>query len=207
MARLRRRTLSDRVVERLPVCEREEFYWDRDLPGFGVRVYPSGSKMYLVQCRGPGGTRRAVVGRHGMISAEAARRRGAAMLTRIRAGEEPEPTPGSGPTIAELAERYLGEHVAVYCKPATMASYRQIIDRRILPVLGALAITEVDRRHVAELHYRLRGTPAAANDAVGALSRMFNRAEAWGLVAAGSNPCRFVKKYLDSLIRAEGGLD
>ena len=48
---------------------------------------------------------------------------------------------------------------------------------------------------MAELHYRLHKTPVAANDAVGALSRMFNRAEAWGLVPAGSNPCRFVKKY------------
>ena len=48
---------------------------------------------------------------------------------------------------------------------------------------------------MAALHYRLRRTPAAANDAVGALSRMFNRAEAWGLVPAGSNPCRFVKRY------------
>ena len=51
------------------------------------------------------------------------------------------------------------------------------------------------REHVAELHYRLRKTPVAANDTVGALSRMLNRAEAWGLVPAGSNPCRFVTPY------------
>ena len=35
----------------------------------------------------------------------------------------------------------------------------------------------------------------ATNEAVGALSRMLNRAEAWGLVPAGSNPCRFVTRY------------
>ena len=195
MARLRQRTLSNRMVDGLPVCEREELFWDRDLPGFGVRVYPSGAKVYLVQSRTAHGTRRATVGRHGTISADEARRRAASMLTRIRAGEEPEPRPGSGPTIAELAERYLREHVAVYCKPATITGYTQIIGKRIVPALGALAVSEVERRHVAELHYKLRKTPVAANDAVGALSRMFNRAEAWGLVPAGSNPCRFVKKY------------
>ena len=177
------------------MCEREEFYWDRDLPGFGIRVYPSGSKVYLVQAQGPGGRRRLTVGRHGTISADEARRRGAAILTRIRAGESAEPDPGAGPTVAELAERYLREHVAVYCKPATISGYTQIIGKRILPALGPLALQEVERRHVAELHYKLRKTPVAANDAVGALSRMFNRAEAWGLVPAGGNPCRSIKKY------------
>ena len=195
MARLRLKTLSNRMVDGLPVCEREEFYWDRDLPGFGIRVYPSGSKVYLVQAQGPGGRRRLTVGRHGTISADEARRRGAAILTRIRAGESAEPEPGAGPTVAELAERYLREHVAVYCKPATISGYTQIIGKRILPALGPLALQEVERRHVAELHYKLRRTPVAANDAVGALSRMFNRAEAWGLVPAGGNPCRSIKKY------------
>ena len=38
-------------------------------------------------------------------------------------------------------------------------------------------------------------TPATANEAVGALSRIFNQAEAWGLVPAGGNPCRFVTRY------------
>ncbi|MDE0385044.1 MAG: Arm DNA-binding domain-containing protein [Defluviicoccus sp.] len=85
MARLRRSTLSNRVVDRLPVREREAFYWDRDLPGFGVRVYPSGTKVYLVQGNGPGGARRVTVGRHGTFSADAARRRGAELLVRIRA--------------------------------------------------------------------------------------------------------------------------
>ena len=195
MARLRQRTLSNRMVEGLPVGEREEFYWDRDLPGFGVRVYPSGSKVYLVQSRNTHGTRRATVGRHGTISADEARRRATSMLIRIRAGEVSETAAGAEPTVAELAERYLREHVAVHCKPSTNSIYTQIIRKRIVPALGALAVSEVERRHVAELHYRLRKTPAAANEAVAALSRMFNRAEAWGIVPTGSNPCRYVKKY------------
>ena len=51
------------------------------------------------------------------------------------------------------------------------------------------------REHVSELHYRLRETPAAANEAVSVLSRMLNRAEAWDLLPAGGNPCRFVSRY------------
>ena len=197
MARPRQTALSNRAVEKLPVGEREAFWWDRDEPGFGVRVYPNGTKVYLVRGLGPGGQqKRLAIGRHGTLSADEARRRAAAMLERIRAGGVAAPDAGGrGPTLAELAERYLREHVEVRCKPLTIRSYRHIIQKRILPPLGRLRVLELGREHVAALHYRLRRTPAAANDAVGALSRMFNRAEAWGLVPAGSNPCRFVKRY------------
>ena len=197
MARSERRSLSNRVVDGLPVTDRETFYWDRQRPGFGVRVYPNGSKVYLVQGRGPRGTRRIALGRHGTMSADEARRQGTALLARIRAGEEVAAGPGEGdaPTVADLAERYLREHVEVRCKANTVRGYRQVIEQHILPRLGKVPIGALDRTHVAELHYRLRKTPVAANDTVGALSRMLNRAEAWGLVPAGSNPCRFVTPY------------
>ena len=196
MSRADRISLSNRVVDNLPVEDKDRFYWDRDVPGFGVRVYPSGTKTYMVQRKGPNGSKRLTVGRHGEISADDARQQGAALLTGMAAGDEPqaEPDPGDGPTVAELAEKYLREHVAVRCKPNTVNGYRQVIERNILPKLGKMRIGELDRRHVAELHYRLRKTPVAANDTVGALSRMLNRAEAWGLVPAGSNPCRFVTR-------------
>ena len=197
MARLEQKSLSNRVVNGLAAGDKELIYWDRDLPGFGVRVYPNGTRVYLVQGRGPGGSKRITVGRHGLISADEARRQGAALLTRIKAGEEPGAGPGSegGPTVADLAERYLREHVTVRCKPNTVKGYRQVIGRHVLPALGKVPIAALGREHVAELHYRLRKTPVAANDAVGALSRLLNRAEAWGLVPAGSNPCRFVTRY------------
>ena len=129
MAKLQYRSLSNRVVDRLPVEGKDVIYWDRDLPGFGVRVYRSGARVYLVQGRGPGGSKRIAVGRHGVISADEARRRGAMLLTRIKAGEELEPRPGTAarPTVGELAERYLREHVAVRCKPNTARGYRRVI--------------------------------------------------------------------------------
>ncbi|MDE0381746.1 MAG: tyrosine-type recombinase/integrase [Rhodospirillales bacterium] len=199
MPRSNRRTLSNRVVDALTAADKEIMCWDRDLPGFGVRVYPSGAKTYMVQRRGRRGSKRITVGRHGTMSVDEARQQAAVILTRLESGEELEtgaaPDADGGPTVAELAERYLREHVAVYCKPGTVMGYRRVIERNILPKLGKLPIGELDRRHVAELQYRLRKRPTAANNAVGALSRMLNRAQAWGLMPAGSNPCRFVKPY------------
>ena len=198
MARLRNRSISKRTVEALS-AEKDTVYWDNELKGFGVRVYPSGAKVYVVQSRGPGGPKRVAVGRHGVVTTDQARRRAALMITRIKAGKAPtsahEAGPGPGPTVAELAERYFREHVVVHCKPGTAKAYRSVVERHILPVFGHLPIGALDRRHVSALHYKLRKTPIAANEAIGALSRMLNRAEAWGLAPAGGNPCRHVVKY------------
>ena len=52
MAKLKRRSISRRTVEALSVGK-DTVFWDRELTGFGVRVYPSGAKYYIVQVRGP----------------------------------------------------------------------------------------------------------------------------------------------------------
>ena len=47
--------VSRRSVEALRVDGKDAVFWDRDLPGFGVRVHRSGRKTYVVQTRGPAG--------------------------------------------------------------------------------------------------------------------------------------------------------
>ena len=189
--------ITDGVVEGL-AAGRDTTIWDRALTGFGVRVYPSGARVYVVQARGPGGTKRITVGHHGVIGADEARRRAALVIARIRAGddptERPEPKP-QGPTLAVLAARYLREHVAVRCKPSTAAQYRLAIERYIVPALGALPVSTIGRRHVADLQHALRDRPAMANLTVATLARMIDRAAAWGLVADGANPCRSAQKF------------
>ena len=69
-----RETLTTRFVEALPISDREIVVWDRELPGFGVRVHPSGSKVYMVHKRSGGKSRRVTIGSHGIWSLDAARR-------------------------------------------------------------------------------------------------------------------------------------
>ena len=199
MAKLLRRSISKRTVEALSP-EKDTVYWDSELPGFGVRVYPSGNKVYVAQTRARGKSTRVTIGRHGVITAEQARQRAASVIARVKAGDDPVAAlaarqPAAGPTVAELAGRYLEEHVKVHCRPATEAQWRVVLARHILPALGALPLAAVTREQVAELHDALRETPAMANTAVAFLSRLFNAAEAWGLAAEDGNPCRFVVKY------------
>ena len=188
--------ITKRTVDSLRVEEKDAVFWDRDLPGFGVRVHASGRKVYVVQSRGPAGLRRVSLGRHGELSAGEARKRGAAVIDRIKRGENPLPAPpASALTVAGLAERYLRVHVAVHCRPKTAGLYRLALERHVLPALGGRAVGEVEREDVAELHHRLRDTPYMANTVVGVLSQMYRLAEAWDLVPAGRNPCRALRRY------------
>ena len=197
MAKTEHGTLSNRAVGKLAV-EKDTVFWDRELTGFGVRVYPTGSKVYIAQARGPEGPKRVAVGRHGVINADEARKRAAHIIARIKAGEEaiPKPMkPVGGPTVAELCARYLTEYVAVRCKPGTAALYRSVINRHILPALGRAPIAALSRAQVAEFHESLYETPGMANMALRVLSAMYEQAARWGMVPEGCNPCRSIMKY------------
>ena len=87
MPKLSTQKISKRMVDGL--CKHGEpgVVWDRDLPGFGVRFYPSGRITYVVQSRGPSGSRRVTLGKHGVIIPYQARKRAAVMIDRIKAGE------------------------------------------------------------------------------------------------------------------------
>ena len=195
-----RQTLSKRIVDALPVSERETVYWDRKLPGFGVRVHPSGSKVYMVHKRSGGKSRRVTIGRHGVWSPEAARREAGGIIARLEKGETPgrpgaDSPSATGPTIAELAEWYMTDHVAMRCKPTTARSCRHILDKFLLPQFGARRLGEITPDEVAALHYRLHETPIMANQVISLLSRLFHKAAASGDAPPGGNPCKFTKKY------------
>ena len=51
MAKLQYRTISKRTVDSLSVKDRDAVFWDDKIPGFGVRVYPSGSNPGLTRLR------------------------------------------------------------------------------------------------------------------------------------------------------------
>ena len=189
------KTLSNRMVGKLEV-HKDTVFWDKELTGFGVRVYPTGSKVYIAQARGPAGPRRVTVGRHGVIHSEEARRRAALLIARIKAGGEAAPARSAGgPTVAELAGRYMAEHVEVRCKPRTAAAVRAALRAHVLPALGKIPLASLEGAQVAALHRGLHETPAAANAALRVLSSMFEAAGDWGLLPEGTNPCRGVVKY------------
>ena len=80
MARINKRTVN--AVR--PEQGRDVVLWDESLPGFGLRVKPSGATSYIVQYRNAyGRSRRMTIGRHGVSKAQLELRRAHAQRRRL----------------------------------------------------------------------------------------------------------------------------
>lgn len=190
--------LTKRAVEAAKPAERDVFLWDDAMPGFGLRVLPSGKRGYLIQYRAKGRTRRLALGLHGTLTPEQARRLAAEQLACVRRGEDPSADRAAArhaATVAEFSERYLAQHADVKKKPRSVEGDRALLRLHVLPALGRRKLEAVNRADVIALHHAMRGTPGAANRVLALLSKMFNLAERWGVRPDGSNPCRHVERY------------
>ena len=190
--------LTKRSVEALEPRDKDYFEWDADVSGFGVRVYPSGKKCYMVQYRTGSRTRRYTIGSHGVLTADQARAEAKRLLGDVVRGEDPSSARRAkrqAPTVSGLCERFLSDYVAFHCKPTTARAYATLIRNHIKPVLGGFLIGEVTRADIAALHVKISETaPYQANRALAVLSKLFNLAEDWGLRDEGTNPTRRIKK-------------
>ena len=88
MAQARYRTLSRRVLDRLSVNGKDTIFRDRDLAGFGVRVYPSEKRVFVVRTRAFGRSKRVTLGTYPKLTPDVARKNAA---VRIMPSRRPEP--------------------------------------------------------------------------------------------------------------------
>lgn len=70
----------------------------------------------------------------------------------------------SVPTIADVAERFQREHVAVKNKPRTVTEYRRLFDKIIIPQLGKYRVDALQRSQIAKLHHSMQETPYQASN-------------------------------------------
>ena len=187
--------ITKRTVDALAGQERERVVWDADLKGFGVRVHPTGRKVYIVKTRYRGRVIKMTIGPHGAVTPSYARVRAAEIITDARAGKNPAGRNTDAPTMMALGKRFLKEYVSTHCKPSTAEEYRRSVKLFIDPRIGRYRVPDIQRSDIAALHHDMRDTPYQANRTLGVLSKMFNLAELWDLRPDGSNPCRHVKRF------------
>jgi len=190
--------LTKRSVEALEARGADYFEWDSELSGFGVRVFASGRKSYLVQYRAGGRTRRRSIGQHGALTADQARTEARKLLGEVARGGNPSEDRKrhlGAVTVSALCDRFLEQYAAQHCKPSTCKGYEIMIRTCIKPKLGTHRIVDVTRADVVAFHHALRDRPYTANRAVSILSKMFNLAEDWGLKNDSANPARRIRKF------------
>ena len=201
--------LTARLARETKAGKKDTILFDKSLPGFGLRIHPSGRKVWIVQARIQGRSRRIVIAAYAELRLAEARRRARDMLARIRAGQNPAEEiqrEKQTPTVHAFAEEYL-RRSDPHWKPSGRKTVRIYLKARILPTFGKMPLDRIGPEDVAAwFDATSRDRPGAANRAFEILRAMMFRAEEWGLRQPGSNPClgiaknpgRNVARFLDA---------
>ena len=100
--------LTKRHVDGAPSRDTPYFLWCSELPGFGVRVFPTGKRVYYADYYNSGGTRKRMsIGAHGKITTEEARKLAIAILGAVVKGDDPAEERATGRksiTVRELCD-------------------------------------------------------------------------------------------------------
>lgn len=192
--------LTKRTVDALAYTRKSgaQCAWDDELAGFGVRIYPTGRKSFVVNYRADGHQRFFTLGKLGELTVHEARTKAMEVLASARRGDDPSGERiayRQAPTMKDLAERYLREHARPRNKPSTIAACEQVLRLHILPRLGKKKVEDVTRADVFALQAAMADLPTQANRALAVLSKAFNLCEIWGWRPDGSNPVRHVPRY------------
>ena len=184
--------LTPRLARESKPGPKDTILFDKALPGFGLGIHPSGRKVWIVQVRIEGRSRRIVVARHGETELAEARRHACDMLARIRAGGNPADDirkEKQTPTLREFADEYL-RRCEPHWKPSGRRTMRIYLTACILPAFGRMPLDRIGPEDVAAwLDAASRDKPGAANRALEFLRAMMFRAEEWGLRERDTNPC------------------
>lgn len=140
--------------------------WDADVRGFGIRRQVRDA-TYVLKYRVDGRQRFITIGRHGSPwTPETARAEAKRLLGAIHAGDDPAVQRDARkrePSVAEVLERYLAEHVEQHCKPSTAADIRRRVQSNMIPALGDMRISELTRAAVKRWHASFKDRPYEGN--------------------------------------------
>jgi integrase len=152
--RPRRRVLTDRMVGELPVREKTYLHPDPEMPSHGVRVFPTGARIFYVTRRDVYGKLRFVpIGRSTELKIEESRDRARDVIKRLKAGEAPfPPSPSKPDSLAQVVETYFKRHVEAN-GIRTGKDIRQLLDKHVLavPAWRDREFSKIKRSDVAKL--------------------------------------------------------
>jgi integrase len=168
--------LSKRTVDAAQPGPSDSYLWDEDLPGFGLKVTPKGTKTYLVQYRigGRGGrTRRVTLGRHGPITPDMARHEARKTLGAVAQGQdvaEEKTQARKDLTMAQLFDLWTAEGCD-HKKASTLKIDRSNIERHIKPLIGTKRLNTLTRTDVERMQRAIAEGKTAADIRTGARGR------------------------------------
>jgi len=151
--------ITKRVVEAADARGKDYLIWDDELPGFGLRVFSSGKRSYVIQYRTRGRSRRYTIGLHGAWAPETARREARVQLGRVAGGDDPvedRQLDHKAITVKDLCTRYLADLLAGLIlgkggrpkKASTIVTDTGRIERHIIPLIGTRRVKDLTKTDI-----------------------------------------------------------
>ena len=151
--------LTKRIVDAAEAQRKDYVIWDDELPGFGLRVFTSGKRSYLIQYRFAGRSRRYTIGQHGVWTAELARKEAKVQLGRVAQGDNPaeeRQLDHKAITVKDLCTRYLADLQAGLIlgkggrpkKASTIVTDTGRIERHIIPLIGTRRVKDLTKTDI-----------------------------------------------------------
>lgn len=176
---------------------------DDEVPGFGVRVYPSGRKVYSLRYRNAAGRQRMLkLGQHGELTVEEARNKARREKVRVLEGEDPlaerEKERTGIQTVGGLMNRWIEDYAKAHRRRWT--EDRRRANARIRPALGKTGVTELTVEKLAAWHRRLgKESPVEANRCLETLRAAWRWASSHGLLPEGAeDPTGRIKRFRET---------
>ncbi|RWQ16114.1 site-specific integrase [Mesorhizobium sp.] len=155
--------LTKAVIDGAELRDKQYTIWCSGLKGFGVYVHPTGRRTYFVDYRsGDGVRRRMTIGRHGVITADQARKlaietMGGVVLQKADPLLERK-TRRKSMTVSQLCDQYLkaAEKGVILGrsrrpkKASTIEVDKGRIARHIKPLLGSKLVIDLDRADIVK---------------------------------------------------------
>ena len=163
--------LTKNAIDSLPTPASDTVYWDITYPGFGVKVTPTGRKVFVVLYRTGGAgskLRKYTIGVYGPITLHQARVAAQRVFAAKLEGRDPasEKRKAKQRIVAdrvdELLEAFITQHVS---QNRSAREISRILRREVGNVWGNKSIHEIGKRDVVELISPIeqRGAPTVAN--------------------------------------------
>jgi integrase len=191
--------LTKSIIDTLPTPEKEIVFWDRTLPGFGLKITPKGRKVFIVLYRAGGGgsrLRKYTIGPYGRVTLHNARIEAQKVLAARLEGRDPalekldarrRLTADAVPEVAalyaklQLSQRRSGREVM------------QILQRNLVDHVGSRSVHSISKRDVIDVVNAVvdRGSPVAANKSLKVVKSFFN----WcvGRAIVERSPCEGIR--------------
>jgi integrase len=173
-------------------------YWDRGLPGFGLRKFPNDRGSYVCCYRVQKRKRLVDLGRSDSMTLEQARRKARLYFGTAADGKDPKfniDEMRASATVKKLVALYIERHAKL--KKRTWQADEACLNQLFIPKFGSHLASSITRADVASVHADIgKKHPYAANRFVSIVRKMYNVGRQLGMVPEDTrNPGTEIERF------------